>query len=273
MENALIIHVILFCLSDAYFCPLRNDKNYNRLFIRNFPLISIMSVVYFVFSLAYLFLSELILPNNYIDNFFNGKIAFFSAFYTIIVLIITFFFVGKEIYNADYEVKNSKFLLIPAIFIFLYTSSVIWSAIIINFTNSVFDFSKGEKHIGKIYTGEVFISDDKFKTDSYYLSVRPDVYGRYRLEVSRSVFDKAKNFSTKLVIQEKHNTRITVSFEGEAKLEVYVYNGLYGIRYIGKSMDVTKDSGVSPDIFPKTIDLKDYSTQSDNFPGIIPLKK
>ncbi|MBQ2592196.1 MAG: hypothetical protein II567_02795 [Candidatus Riflebacteria bacterium] len=240
METLFIIHAIVFCISDAYFCPLRSDKNYKRLFVKNFPIISLMSVFYFIFFLAYLFLSELILPNNYIDNFYNIKTAFFSALYTLIVLIITYFLVGKEIFNASSEAKDSKILLIPTIIVFLYTSSVIWSAIIINFTNSVFDFSKAEKYISKIYIGEVFKSDDEIRGNSYYLAVRPDICGRYRLKVSGAVFDKVKKISTSVQIQENQYSKISMSFGGEAKLEAYVYKGLYGIRYIGNSMDVIK---------------------------------
>ncbi|MBR4328536.1 MAG: hypothetical protein IKP71_01685 [Candidatus Riflebacteria bacterium] len=274
METALVTHVVLFCLSDAYFCPLRKDKSYNRLFIKNFPLISIISVLSFVFSLAYLFISDWIFTANYIDSFCNSKIGFIAAIYTVIIFVLTLFVVGKEMYNASSEAKNAKFLLIPVVILFLYTSSVVWSAIIINCTNSVLDFSKGEKHVSKIYSGRTTTTNKEYKTKIYYLDVKPDICGRHSIEVSRSVFDKVKKLSKYEPNPYSQNSENTIIvFYDEPKLEVYVYKGLYGVRYIGKSMDVTKDSSVSPDIFPKPIDLKDYSTQSDNFPGIIPLKK
>lgn len=274
MENVFITHVILFCLSDAYFCPLRKDKSYNRLFIKNFPLISIISVLSFVFSLAYLFISDWIFTANYIDSFCNSKIGFIAAIYTVIIFVLTLFVVGKEMYNASSEAKNAKFLLIPVVILFLYTSSVVWSAIIINCTNSVLDFSKGEKHVSKIYSGRTTTTNKEYKTKIYYLDVKPDICGRHSIEVSGSVFDKVKKLSKYEPNPYSQNSENPIIvFYDEPKLEVYVYKGLYGVRYIGKSMDVTKDSSVSPDIFPKPIDLKDYSTQSDNFPGIIPLKK
>ncbi len=274
METLFIIHVILFCLSDAYFCPLRKDKSYNRLFIKNFPLISIMSVLSFVFSLAYLFISDWIFPANYIDSFCNSKIAFIATIYTIIIFVLTLIVVGKEMYNASSEAKNAKFLLIPIIIVFLYTSSVVWSVIIINSTNSVLDFSKPEKQVRKIYSGEISTTNKEYKPNMYYLDVRPDICGRHSIEVSRSVFDKVKKLAKYEHNPYTENSEKTMLiFYDEPKLEVYIYKGLYGVRYMGKSMDVTKDSSVSPDIFPKLKDLKDYSTQSDNFPGIIPLKK
>lgn len=274
METVLITHIVLFCLSDAYFCPLRNDKNYNRLFIKNFPLISIMSVVYFLFSLAYLFISDWIFPANYIDSFCNIKIASFMAIYTIIIFVLTLIVVGKEMYNASSEAKNAKFLLIPIIFVFLYTSSVVWSSIIINCTNSLLDFSEAEKHVSKIYSGKTNTTNKEYKPNIYCLDVKPDICGLHSIEVSRSVYEKAKNLSKYEQNPYTQNAEKTmIVFSDEPKLEVYVYKGLYGIRYIGKKMDVIKGSSVSPDIFPTLIDLKDYSAQSDNFPGIIPLKE
>ena len=241
METVFVTHVVLFCLSDAYFCPLRKDKDYNKLFIKNFPLISIISVVSFVSSLAYLFLSDWLLPANYIDNFCKSKIAFIVAMYTIIILGLTLFVVGKEIKNASSEAKNAKFLLIPIVILFLYTSSVVWSAIIINFTNSVLDFSKGEKEVRKIYSGQINSTNKEYKPNIYYLGVKPDICGRYNIEVSGSVYDKVKKLSKyeqNPYSQDSEDTMIY--FYDEPKLEVYIYKGLYGIRYIGSSMDVTK---------------------------------
>ena len=241
METAFVTHVVLFCLSDAYFCPLRKDKNYNKLFIKNFPLISIMSVLSFVFSLAYLFLSDWILPANYLDSFCNTKITFIAAIYTIIIFVLTLFVVGKEMNNASSEAKNAKFLLVPIIVVFLYTSSVVWSAIIINFTNSVFDFSKPEKHVSKIYSGQISTTNKEYKPNIYYLDVKPDICGRHSIEVSWSVYEKVKNLSKyEQNPYTQDSKKIMHIFYGEPKLEVYIYNGLYGVKYMGKSMDVTK---------------------------------
>lgn len=240
MELAFVIHFILFCLSDAYFCPLRSDKEYKRLFVRNFRYISLMSVLYFVFFIAYLFLSELFFSANYIDTFFNKKIAIFLIFYTIIIFAFTLFLVGKEINNASYKAKNAKFLLIPAIYLFLYTSSVMWGAFIIHFTNNAFDFFRSEKIVRKINTGQVYTSSGRFKTNDYYLNVSPDIYGLHRLKVSGFLFDRAKNMIKYPKTRVNQNHETVIDMNGEINLVVYVYNGLYGIRYIGKSMEVIR---------------------------------
>ena len=240
METAFVTHVVLFCLSDAYFCPLRKDKNYNKLFIKNFPLISIMSVLSFVFSLAYLFLSDWILPANYLDSFCNTKITFIAAIYTIIIFAFTLFIVRKEIDNASYEAKNAKSLLMPAIYLFLYTSSVMWGGFVIHFTNNLFDFSRGERLVRKIDRGSVYTSSGRYKTKSYYFSISPDVYGLHRFKVPSYLFDKARYLSKSQLAKREQTSEMVMEMNGELKLVVYVYNGLYGIRYVGKSMDVTK---------------------------------
>ncbi len=241
MDLILVFHVVAFCLSDAYFCPLRSDTEYKKLFVRNFPIISIMSVLNFVFFLAYLLLSEMVISTNYIDSFYNKKICFFLIFYAIIILAITLFLVFKEIYNASEEAKSSKILLIPAIFIFLYTSSIIWGGIIINFTNNVLDFSRGEMQLRKIHRGQIFTSSTRgFKTYDYYLNVNPDVEGLYRFKVSKSIFDKARILAKGEEITNNNSSGTTIDMNEDVKLKVYVYKGLYGIRYVGKSMDVIK---------------------------------
>lgn len=242
MEIAFIIHVIIFCLSDAYFCPLKTDKKYKKLFVRNFPFISLMSVLYFIFFLAYLFISELILPTNYIDSFYNRRTFLFMFLYTIIIFVITLFIVGNELYKSSPEAKNSKILLIPAIFIFMYTSSVIWSGLIIHFTNSVFDFSKGEKIECNIVSGQIYETKKDLKPDIYYVDIRPDICGLHRLDVSKTIFEKAKNFSKYVQTKERqYSENPIISFYDEPKLVLYVYKGLYGIRYVSKSMDVIKN--------------------------------
>ncbi len=274
MEKVFIAHIVVFCLSDAYFCPLRPDKAYKKLFVKNFPFISLMSVSYFVFSLAYLFISDWIFSDNYIDGFCNLKIAFILLLYTIIIFAINIKIVKKEIQNASPEAKNAKFLLIPVILIFLYTSSVVWGAIVIHFTNRVLDFSRAEKQVRQIDSGQINISNKDYKPNVYYLMIRPDIYGHHTLEVSKSVFDKAKNLSRYNKTTDNQFSNITrFNFGDEIKLEVNLYKGLYGIRYVGNKMDVIKVSSVSSDIFPYFRHLKDYTVQSDNFPGFIPLKK
>ena len=240
MDLLFVIHFIAFCLSDAYFCPLRSDKDYKRLFVRNFRYISLMSVLYFVFFIAYVFLSGLFFSENYIDSFFNEKMAFFLIFYTIIIFAFTLFIVRKEIDNASYEAKNAKSLLMPAIYLFLYTSSVMWGGFVIHFTNNLFDFSRGERLVRKIDRGSVYTSSGRYKTKSYYFSISPDVYGLHRFKVPSYLFDKARYLSKSQLAKREQTSEMVMEMNGELKLVVYVYNGLYGIRYVGKSMDVTK---------------------------------
>lgn len=242
MEIIFVIHIILFCLSDAYFCPLRPDKEYKKFFVRNFPFISLMSVFYFWFFASYIFIEDLLVYTNYIDSYCNIKIALILVIYTIILFVINLIIVAKEIFNASPKAKNAKFLLIPVIFIFLYTSSVLGGAVIIMITNRLFDFSKGEKVVREICGGDFYLSDSDLDPDKYYLNVTPDILGHYKFKVSESVFDKAKDLSKyEKTENEKYSKRTTISFVDKIKLVVYVYKGLYGIRYFGKSMDIIKD--------------------------------
>jgi hypothetical protein len=201
-----------------------------------------MSVLYFIFFLAYLFISELILPTNYIDSFYNRRTFFFMFLYTILIFVITLLIVGKELYNGSPEAKNSKILLIPAVFIFLYTSSVIWSGLIIHSTNSLFDFFKGEKIERNIISGQIYESNKDYKPNNYYVDIRPDIYGLHSLDVSKTIFEKAKNLSKyEQTVEREYSGNPIISFYDEPKLILYVNKGLYGIRYVSKSMDVIKN--------------------------------
>ena len=241
MDKLLIISVIMFCLSDAYFCPLRDDAEYKKLFVRNFPLISLMSVIYFVFFLVYIFISEMFFPANYIDTFYNTKIYLFFIFYTIIIFVTNMIIVTKELINSSSEAKNSKILLIPAILLFLFTSSVIWGIIIIHSSNSFFDFSTGEEQVSNIYSGQISTSNSwGIKTNRYYLDVSPDIYGLRRFVVSGSIFNKAKIWSNGQIATEQKSSGATIDMNGSAKLRVWAKKGLYGIRYFSNSMEVVK---------------------------------
>ena len=229
MEIIGLVHFILLVASMIVFSPLNRGvtKEYKRLFVRNLPKFALISVIIPVYIIIYIFLGA---SMNYIDSFNDKKIVFFLIIiYTVIILLSLFMIVKKELENVSNELINTKALFIPSIYLFLYTSSVILSATFIDISNRILDFSKGEEHIVTVSSAG--------RSNDHYLVIKPSIYKKTRLSVSIFSYNKVKSLA-KIVKDSNNSNDNNYIMTKEVKIKAYVYNGLYGIRYIGSNVEV-----------------------------------
>ena len=122
----------------------------------------------------------------------------------------------NEILNVSQKHKNYRIWVVPFIYIFLYTSSVPLSIVVFHFTNHFLDFSKGEEHVVIVTNSDRMTIGRGGNSSSYcQLFFKPSVYELNKLVVTS-------------------HTQGLVRF-GD-KIKVYVYNGLYGVRYVSNSI-------------------------------------
>ncbi len=230
----LLIHLILFLIPLVHFTPFNSkaDPNYKSLFLKVFPKISILCIVFPAIFITYTLIFIYLSPITYIDSFDKVSVYICTVIFTIITLSILIKLVYSEMKNADFRITEYKYVLIPSIYLYLYTSSVLFSITFIAFTNNVLDFSKGEEHISTIVHGQ-------YKSDGleqkHNIDIEPDIYGIKNIKISGLTFDKIRVRS-----KAKKSTEKSSYMTEEVKIKAYVYKGLYGVRYIGKNMDVIK---------------------------------
>ncbi len=231
LEIVGLVHFILLTVSMIFFSPLQGvTPEYKKLFVRSLPIFSLLSVFIPVFIIAYLIYGSSL---NYVDSFNNKAFIFLLiVVYSIVNFIVLLILVWKELQNISEDLKNEKLFLVPALFLFLYTSSVLLSGIFLDFSNRVFDFSKAEEHIVSVSGGGNDNDNDN------YLYIDPYVYNKGKLSVSISSYNKVKSRSKLVKIPNDNNKRNNYAMTNQVKAKVYVYKGLYGVRYIGKSIDV-----------------------------------
>lgn len=232
-EIIIPVHLLILGITLAIFSPIKKNitEDYKKLFVRNLPIISLLNVTVPVSVIVYMFYL-LMFPVNYIDSFNKTKPAIFFVIFTIILFIFLLITLRSELQNVYIVTKNTGFIKL-SIILFLYASSAITSMIFITFTNRAFDISKAEEHIVTIEEGKS-VSDDT--TKSYYLDVTPKVYDVGHLTVSSFVFDEVRVRSKAQKISEN-----SVVMTKEVKMKVFVYKGLFGVRYIGRSMEVLRN--------------------------------
>ena len=229
----LCIHFLLFLFSLVHFSPLNKGatQNYKELFAQHFPKFYILNILIPVLLVIY-YLGISAFPVNYVDSFDKGLIYFLFVIYTIVILFGFIKLVGSELSEPNQEINNYKNFLIPTLYIFLYSSAALFSLAILHFTNTAFDLSKGEEHIAVI---EHAVSRVRDLERDHSVDIKPDICGKNNLQVTGYVIDKIKVRSK----AQKTTEKSSVMTE-EVKLKAFVYKGLYGVRYIGRNMDVIK---------------------------------
>ncbi len=230
----LCIHFFLLLIPLAYFTPFEEntDPNYKTLFIKTYPKIALLCVVIPVVLITYVVLFHYLLPVTFIDEFNKTSVYISIVIFTTIILVLLLMLVKSDMNNSDYKIENSKPLIIPAFYLYFYSSSILLSLCLIDFTNRFFDFSKGEEHICYIVHAEFHTHGIEQK---HNIDIKPDIYGIKNIKVSSNVFKKIEVASK----AKKSSEKLSYMTE-EVKIKAYVYKGLYGVRYIGRSMEVLK---------------------------------
>ena len=215
-------HTIVLTIVTIYLLPKRGGKKeYHELFNKELPTFYSLSI--WLFAIIYLyFLIDVFTKGwigvNYIDSFDNEKCYIIMAIYAVAIFIFLFHKLKKEILNVSQNHKNYRIWVVPFIYIFIYSSSVLLSVVVFHFTNHFLDFSKGEEHVVTVISSDRRIIDRKSNSFTYCeLSFRPSVYNLNKLVVSS-------------------HTQGHVNF-GD-KIKVYVYKGLYGVRYVSNSINL-----------------------------------
>jgi hypothetical protein len=214
-------HAFAFMIAFVYLMPGRRDKKYREIFKKNLPTFYSMSFWLYVIVIFYFiidFYTKGWIGVNYIDSFDTTKCYIIMAIYAIATYIILFRIVKNEILNVSQEIINIRMWAVPFIYIILYISSVLFSVVFFHFTNHFLDFSFGEEHVVTV-TNSYRKTTGKGKNASthYEISFKPSVYKLNRLEVSS----------------------VTQGLVGSGnKIKIYVYKGLYGVRYVSNSIDL-----------------------------------
>lgn len=233
LEITILSHFVLMTISMLIFSPLNKwiTNDYKKLFVRSLPLFSLLSFFIPFFIITYICIG---LNFNYIDAPKPTNLYILIVIYTIIIFFTLLKILWKELKNSNEKLKNTKILLIPSLYLFLYTSSVILSIIFIDLSNRILDFSKPEVHIVTVTGGSG--RDDSFDDK---IIINPGIYNIERLKVS-----KMSNNNIKFHAKRKKDSN-SIIYDGdnyiltnEIKIKAYVYKGLYGVRYIGTHVDV-----------------------------------
>ena len=215
-------HAFALAIVAIYLYPKRGrQKEYHELFNKELPTFYSLSIWLFAIIYFY-FLIDVFTKGwigvNYIDSFETKKCYIIMAIYAVAIFIFLFHKFKNEILNVSQKHKNYKIWVVPFIYIFLYTSSVSLSIVVFHFTNHFLDFSKGEEHVVTVISSDRKTFGRKRNSFTYCeLSIKPSVYKLNKLIVSS-------------------NTQNRVSF-GD-KIKIYVYKGLYGVRYVSNSIDL-----------------------------------
>ena len=214
-------HVMVLTILFIHLKPARGEKEYKELFYKNLP--TFYSISYWSFIIAYFyfiidFFTRGWIGVNYIDSFDTTKCYIIMAFYAVVIFNLLLSKVKKEIQNVRQEIKKVRSLAVPFIYFYLYLSSVLLSVIVFHFTNHFLDFSSGEEHVVTV-TGSYskIIGKGRNASTHYELSIRPSVYKLNKLEVSCITKGLVNNGN---------------------KIKIYVYKGLYGVRYVSNSIDL-----------------------------------
>ncbi len=216
-------HAFAFIICILYLLPStkRCDNYYRELFRKNFPTFYPLSFWVFIIVFFYFLIDVLSkgwIGVNYIDSFDTKKCYIIMAVYAVIIFKLLLSKVRNEILNVSQELKNRRIWAVPFSYIILYTSSVLLSVVFFHFTNHFLDFSFGEEHVVTVTTSSRNTVGNRRKGHTVFeISFRPSVYKLHKLEVSRV-------------------TQGLISSGN--KIKIYVYKGLYGVRYVSNRIDL-----------------------------------
>ena len=204
-----------------YLFPSKRDLSYCETFSRNMPIFYnigrwLMVIIYFYFIID--FFTKGWIGVNYIDSFDTPKCYSIMAFFSLVIFIWFFNKIKDEIDNGSQEIIKKRMWAVPFIYFLLFSSSSLLSVVVFHFTNHFLDFSSREEHQVTVTSSYSKITGKgRNATKHYEISFTPSIYKVNKIEVS--------SLNQGLV-----NTG--------NKIKLYVYQGLYGVRYISNSIDL-----------------------------------
>ena len=214
-------HAFAFMIAFIYLMPGKRDDNYKAIFKKDLPTFYSMSFWLYIIVIFYFiidFYTKGWIGVNYVDSFDTKKCYIIMTIYAVVIFILLFRKVKNEISNISQELKNQRIWAVPFTYIVLYLSSILLSVVVFHFTNRFLDFSSREEHVVTVTSsGRTTTGKGRNRTTHYELSIRPSVYKLHKLEVSSL-------------------TQGLVSSGN--KIKIYVYKGLYGVRYVSNRIDL-----------------------------------
>ena len=235
-----LIHCLLASVSFLSFVPItikKEDKAYNDEFIKVFPFLSKFSWIFLVVPIIY-FLFYFALSNNdsVLEDIQNIKPLYYILCFSVVIMIVPFI---STIKNYKAHKSDNNFKLGFAVYLYIYSVSVLCGITIVHCANYALDSSAGEENIVNITfmeeyttggTSEKALHKQKSTTDTNYTTVTkyhykftfsPEVRGKSSLEVSKEVYEQAKI--------------------GD-KLKLYVKNGFFDLPFISSNRVVVKQN-------------------------------
>ncbi len=217
----IVIHFILLLVSFVGIITDKTSPKYLEVIDKECPFFYYSSIIMFISAACYVFgLSIGDLNKNVIDLFFTPYTAFVCLVLTLIFRTIFSLFFYKEINNVSEVILKERPNFKKSAKLFIYSVSVFYSIIFINVTNFNWDRSKGELHTVCVLRSVYEVrGSGKAMSHHYLLYITPPIKNINVLEVDPSLQKNAK--------------------QGDL-LELKVYNGFYGVRYIGDELKLIK---------------------------------
>ena len=214
-------HAFAFMIAFIYLMPGKRDDNYKAIFKKDLPTFYSMSFWLYIIVIFYFmvdFYTKGWIGVNYVDSFDTKKCYIIMTIYAVVIFILLFRKVKNEISNISQELINKRIWAVPFTYIVLYLSSILLSVVVFHFTNRFLDFSTREEHVVTVTSsGRTTTGKGRNATTHFVLSFRPSIYKLNKIEVSRI------------------NQGLVSSGN---KIKIYVYKGLYGVRYVSNSIDL-----------------------------------
>ena len=214
-------HALAFLIGFVYLIPTNRDGDYKKLFCKHLPTFySMIFWLYFIVMFYFLIDSFAMgsIGVNYIDSFDTKKCYIIMSIYAVAIFILLFTIVKSEIVNVSEELIKERLWAEPFIYILLYTTSVLLSVVFFHFTNRFLDFSTPEEHVVTVTSSyRKSMGRGRNRTTHFEITFKPSVHKLNKLEVSSG-------------------TQHRVSSDN--KIKIYVYKGLYGLRYVSNSIDL-----------------------------------
>lgn len=184
-----------------------------KLFSKSFPWLKKIFVFSCYVYLIYIIFSFFLTSKDYIDNIFSNE--------NLIIILVPFSFLSSILFfisvnnyiEAPNELKDKMPFLIVTIILLIFLNSLMMSLIFIDFTNKIFDFSKGEEKIVNITKKEI----QKGKITTYYLYFTPSISNVNQIESYKGFY---------------------YSVEEGDDIKIKIYKGFLGLRYIGKQKEL-----------------------------------